>query len=840
MPSTMHRHGPDTAALDTAALDTVALETLHAIDVACARIAPAWPLDRLIAVNPWWGYVDQPIEEAAAELASLGGGRLTMPRAWFRARHAAGAFTDAHIARAHAMLGATMPLADVYAALRHDDSALPSCTLMPDLVDSTRNTERGTAWRDFVVEHVSHACGAWFGEGQASWPAVRDGGLYGLWHDMSRQDAGVRLQMGHRGFREAVAELPRDPRLLIAHAVHELAVLPALQPAYFTALLLTVSGWAAACAFQRWEARLAGREDDQIVHLLAARLSWELVLYRTSGAPGLTTRWSEARGSWTGVADALRQAQAADWVLQRAAELAYQEPLVAQLAGTRARSTTTPSVQAVFCIDVRSEVMRRALEAAVPTVQTLGFAGFFGMPIAYAAVDGAIRPQLPGLLSPAFVATDAGADAGAVVDRRREAAAVAQGWKWFTGTAASAFTAVEATGLGAAVSLLRQTFAPATAPLDSLRDELARAGGALSPRLTTTVAGGDAPDLATRTRLAANALRGMSLTSGFARLVALVGHGATTCNNPQAAGLACGACGGQSGEVNARVLAALLNDRAVREALITHGITIPATTHVVPAVHDTVSDEITCFDLADVPASHRDDLQAFQRAIAEAGARARRERAPRLGLPDALTDDRLLPLLRRRASDWSEVRPEWGLARNAAFVIAPRARTRDLMLDGRSFLHEYRWEQDAGGAVLELILTAPMVVTNWINLQYHASTVDPLRYGSGDKVLHNVAGGNVGVFEGAGGDLRIGLALQSVHDGADWMHEPLRLSVFVEAPAEAIDSIIAKHAVVRQLVEHGWLHLFRIDPADGEVHRRGAAAWYATRADHGEVPARRG
>ncbi len=62
-------------------------------------------------------------------------------------------------------------------------------------------------------------------------------------------------------------------------------------------------------------------------------------------------------------------------------------------------------------------------------------------------------------------------------------------------------------------------------------------------------------------------------------------------------------------------------------------------------------------------------------------------------------------------------------------------------------------------------MTAPMVVTNWINLQYHASTVDNRRYGSGNKVLHNVVGGRLGVFEGNGGDLRIGLPLQSLHDG---------------------------------------------------------------------------
>jgi uncharacterized protein YbcC (UPF0753/DUF2309 family) len=328
--------------------------------------------------------------------------------------------------------------------------------------------------------------------------------------------------------------------------------------------------------------------------------------------------------------------------------------------------------------------------------------------------------------------------------------------------------------------------------------------------------------------LAAGVLRAMSITRQFSRLVALIGHGATTCNNPQAAGLACGACGGQSGEVNARALAALLNDADVRAALAQEGVHVPADTHFLPGVHETVTDTITFFDLGDVPRTHTADVQSLQRACAMATQTSRSERAPRLGLA-AVADqpDALARALSKRAGDWSEVRPEWALARNAAFIIAPRERTRGVHLDGRSFLHEYRWQEDSTHGVLELILTAPMVVTNWINLQYHASTVDPDRFGSGDKVLHNVAGGNVGVFEGAGGDLRIGLARQSVHDGHTWMHEPLRLSVFVEAPAQMIDGIIAKHTVVRQLVEHEWLHLFRIDPVDGGLYRRTRDGWYA-------------
>ena len=124
-------------------------------------------------------------------------------------------------------------------------------------------------------------------------------------------------------------------------------------------------------------------------------------------------------------------------------------------------------------------------------------------------------------------------------------------------------------------------------------------------------------------------------------------------------------------------------------------------------------------------------------------------------------------------------------------------------------------------------MTAPMIVTHWINLQYFASVTDNLKYGSGNKVLHNVVGGHLGVFEGNGGDLRIGLPLQSVHDGSRWVHEPLRLSVFIQAPQAAIDDIIGRHASVRQLVENGWIHLFQLGD-DNEVNYRTASGWRST------------
>jgi uncharacterized protein YbcC (UPF0753/DUF2309 family) len=176
--------------------------------------------------------------------------------------------------------------------------------------------------------------------------------------------------------------------------------------------------------------------------------------------------------------------------------------------------------------------------------------------------------------------------------------------------------------------------------------------------------------------------------------------------------------------------------------------------------------------------------------------------------------------MRRRARDWSEVRPEWALARNAAFIAGRRGRTRGVDLEGRAFLHEYDWTADPDGSVLTLILTAPMVVASWINLQYFASSVDNAVFGSGTKALHNRVGA-LGVVLGNGGDLRTGLALQSVQaaDGSLY-HEPLRLQVMVEAPRERIEAVLAAQPGVRELAENGWIRLFALDP-----YGSGAARW---------------
>lgn len=797
-----------------------------AVAQACARIAPAWPLDRFIAVNPFWGMIDRSLPAVAGALLGTSGSRLLMPRGWYRQAHAEGRLRDEHLEAAIRERGSSTTLTQLHAVLASDAPTAPRRRRALDLVDAGRDLVHQVSWQDFVTHSVSQFCAAFFDEGQASLAPDRTGGLFMSWRRQALHDQAPSVLMGLRSYREAVKELPATTGDMLARGLSGLDVPAGELVTYLWGLLLDQNGWAAWCAYRRWTARLAGADDHAIVDLLAIRLAWEWLVYR-SGGDAVARRWQLEVGSWSAVDAAAHASQSDDWLVQRATELAWHETVVRQLpAGLSARRPEAPRVQAIFCIDVRSEIFRRALEAdgsGTGAVQTLGFAGFFGLPIAYQPL-GAIeaRPQLPGLLAPHLLVQDTGLDP-AEAGRRASRLDRARTWRSFKAGAVSTFTFVEAMGLTSAVKLLADSLGK-TRGVRSEDAGLSRdAAGRRKPRLVSSV-GGAAIGLGARGDLAAGILRAMSLTKNFARLVLLLGHGSETRNNPHAAGLDCGACCGQTGEVNARAAAALLNEYDLRKELTARGIHVPEETRFVAGLHNTTTDDVVLFDLDELPASHAGDLAGLRTRLADAGERARFERSGGLGL-GALEPSRLHDAVRRRARDWAEVRPEWGLANNASFIVAPREHCRHLNLDGRSFLHEYRFEEDDDFATLELIMTAPMVVTHWINLQYYASTVDNARYGSGNKVLHNVVGGHLGVFEGNGGDLRTGLAMQSVHDGQRWVHTPLRLSVFIEAPRHAIVAVLEKHDHLRALVANGWIDLFQIDSEECAVHAYREARW---------------
>lgn len=243
------------------------------------------------------------------------------------------------------------------------------------------------------------------------------------------------------------------------------------------------------------------------------------------------------------------------------------------------------------------------------------------------------------------------------------------------------------------------------------------------------------------------------------------------------------------------------------------GIDIPDDTLFIGALHDTTSDHVELFE-DEASEAHMGDIAYARQVLRQAGSRARSERSANMpGRPKA-------GALNTIGRSWSQTRPEWGLAGCNAFIAAPRSRTSGKALNGRSFLHSYDWREDKDFKVLELILTAPVVVASWISLQYYGSTVAPDLFGAGNKLLHNVVGG-VGVIEGNGGLLRTGLPLQSVSDGETFRHVPSRLSVCIEAPREVITDVLKAHPSVKALFDNHWLHLFAMD-------EQGALSWRYT------------
>jgi uncharacterized protein YbcC (UPF0753/DUF2309 family) len=302
-------------------------------------------------------------------------------------------------------------------------------------------------------------------------------------------------------------------------------------------------------------------------------------------------------------------------------------------------------------------------------------------------------------------------------------------------------------------------------------------------------------------------LRAIGLLQNFSPLVILCGHGSTSTNNPYASGLHCGACGGHHGGPNGQAMATVLNDPEVREALRFQGIDIPETTFFIGAEHDTTTDEVFFYE-SDLPSSHDERLRSLKLDLLSVRVRNNQQRALSLGLKPV----GVVRKMSQRAHDWSQVRPEWGLAGNAALILAPRSATRDLDLEGRCFLHSYNWEADSDGSVLTALLSAPMVVAQWISSQYLFSTADNVAFGAGNKITANVTS-KIGIMQGNASDLMTGLSLQSVYASDDTpYHQPMRLLVVVYAPRERVERIISEKPILKRLVGNGWVNLVVIDP----------------------------
>lgn len=769
--------------------ETLAL--FAAAEDAIRQIPPYFPLEATVAVNPFLGQAAEKRETAAARLARTSGARLTPTRTALAEWIAEGRITGADLSEAAARSG--VPVAALKNAV-----ATPAPALAPDptLADLAK-AANGTDWPAFIEERIGLWAAARFDRGQALWPAL-SGSPWHSWQAFAQRDLTPGLN-GLEGFCSFVAGLPDNPRVAFADLCGLLGLTSGAAPLYLQRLLVTLGGWAQYARGLGWQAERDGDRDATAFELLLIRLTWEGALL-TSFGDRVGAAWTEALTRWAAPLEP-DAALHIDLALQEAADRAEERLLSEMLEtpGVASRATTRPSIQAAFCIDVRSEPFRRALEAANPGVETIGFAGFFGLAVHHRAhASDVVEARGPVLLSPGL-SSCAGAP-GAAEEAIRLERRAARAWGRFKLAAVASFAFVEAAGPGYLGKLAKSAmgFGALAAPDPA-------------PRL-------DLP-LDARVAAAAQVLRAMSLTKGFAPLVLIAGHGAHVTNAPHASALQCGACGGHAGDVNARLLAGLLNDLEVRDGLRQVGIEIPEDTRFVAGLHDTVSDRVTLFE-DDLDALPPPGLADLRQVLERAGATARAARATTLPRAGTGSD------LPARGRDWSELRPEWGLAGCRAFIAAPRGRTLGRDLGGRAFLHSYDWQADEGFKVLELILTAPVLVASWIALQYHGSAVAPEVFGAGNKLLHNVTGG-IGVVEGNGGNLRPGLPWQSLHDGTHLRHDPVRLAVVVEAPKAAISGVLERHPQVKALFDNGWLSLHAMD-AEGRIAARfGPGGWTA-------------
>lgn len=814
---------------------------LHdAVREACRRIPPLWPLKNFVAVNPFLGLSDRHFIEAAALIRRVGHGDIQMPAEYYLEAIEAGRITEPDFALAAGWTARTLPsrwaeqmdyssLAGLRQALRKAKAAPPSARVLSfaDFLDARQHRD----WATLVVEEISKWCAAYYDQGQSSWRMPwRHLSLFAAWQAASQLDANPELS-GLKQFREFVQSLPSSPTKVIEQALSALGVPNESRADFLHRQLMSIAGWSGHVQFLVRETAMAGNRDDSLEHLLAIRLAYDLALLNQFGADAeIAHAWQEHLAVQENAGQTFATDLLTRYVAQQALECGYQRSLLAQLharpGGPTTPSTRRPALQAIFCIDVRSEVFRRSLEAQSKEIETIGFAGFFGMPIEYVPFGhGAGSARCPVLLTPRLKVREGrqnypAGDEAAVLRRLGVKRTLAGAWNAFKTSAISCFSFVEAAGLWFGVKLAKDALGAGTPAAGyAVPDESGESGPRLEREVCCAAHHGHDGEtgilLADQVALAAGALRNMGLTSNFARIVLLCGHGSATTNNPYGSALDCGACGGHAGDANARIAAAILNEAAVREALKAQGIEIPADTVFVAGLHNTTSDEVLLYDTPRVATDQVEALAQARAWLSGATRAARRERAEALGLA-GLSGVELDNAVLARSRDWAQVRPEWGLAGNAAFIAAPRERTRGRNLGGRTFLHNYDSTRDPKAAVLELIMTAPMVVGSWINLQYYGSTVNNRLFGSGNKVTHNVVG-TFGVWQGNGGDLQTGLPLQSLHDGSRWRHEPLRLSVVLEASREQVEAILNKHTSVAELVENGWIHLFALEVAEGKT-----------------------
>ncbi len=659
-------------------------------------------------------------------------------------------------------------------------------------------------------------CAAYFDEGQSviEMPG-RDRGFYSAFKVLSKHD-----HMLHKGLKKNVRwlnELPDNPEDAIIECLEHLRIAEKEHLLFLKKSLAHLSGWSGYIKWQtEWKcaSNQSDKQSNMLIDFMAIRLIITVLFH-----PEMNVRKDISSHQPAVIHPML------DTI--KKLEGHYKSHLIRALLNNAETMNTisqpSSDVQLVFCIDVRSEPFRRQLEV-LGSYETLGFAGFFGLPIRLHDYNtGKVTDSCPVLLKPRYDIHDGPRQENMGTEKKHEQGktllnVLTDMYQQLKYNFATPFALVETLGAWCGVLMLSKTMKPIFT-ISSLNKWVEKIRPTVPTLPLVDMRASDSCNGISEAEQAFYAeavLRIMGLTEHFGLFVIFCGHGSSTQNNPYASGLDCGACGGNHGGGNAKVLAAILNKESIRKALALRGIHIPQNTWFLAAEHNTTTDDMVIFNDGTQLNPHEKVLTELQENLKKAKAK---NTASRVKYFDVVGDVNPIEETCQRSQDWSEVRPEWGLARNAAFIIGPRHLTKALDLEGRCFLHSYDWTKDEELTSLETILTAPMVVAEWINTQYLFSTIDNVMYGSGSKVTHNVTG-KMGVMQGNSSDLMHGLPLQSVKS-TDTLnhHQPQRLITVVYAPRENVSAIIHRQEILQTLFFNAWVHLIVIEPTENQAYQ---------------------
>jgi uncharacterized protein YbcC (UPF0753/DUF2309 family) len=812
-----------------------------AIQQSQSWISEYWPLEASVATNPLFGKINLPFSEVLRQLEKMGVPG-TMPLSFYWKKYQT----------------SEIKLEDIFKALEKSDLSInPPAPMMTQkfaefLVSESLGSEylnnkthdqneridsdllgylfytkgRESKEKEKITQKVSFYLGRYFAQ-----PLNQSLSLFDFW----LQDAKPKLLSPSNKAENCALDL-------IEIYLKNLNINPSEYGDYFTHLLFLLRGYASLIKWLNahpdnpW---LKGSADIETLILMWAYYHLELrntqkikvpeslKFFKLSKFPKkesltppspkiLWEIWHREKYPNDSLVDSVFSSWSdLSFIWQTAYEISLQKDLIAKIEKNLTAQKFSHKIksQFIFCMDTRSEGARRYLEQN-PEYETFSSAGFFGLPFKLKKLKHFNNSapensswQSPGLIIPEIQVTEICTSATKKIGLSNLIQSCRQTFNSGNMGFISAFNFIEWASFFSLIKLFAKEVFPVIflkiKNLFSLNNKIVfeESLAKNSHNKVNSCRNNDLNDylpsdfqnLATSLEIF---LKTLGLTQNFADFVFIFGHEASADNNPFLSGLQCGACGGNSGFSNAKVVCELLNNFKIRNYLRDKEILIPEKTLFVAGCHQTTVDKFI-LDLS----QNKEPLpgiQEIQKDLIQAG--------------ESLTQERLkdwpnsTPVLTKE-SDWAELVPELGLANHTALIIGPRFLTQSLDLGRRCFLYSYDpKEDDEASSLLAGILGGPLIVAHWINAYYYFSTCSPKYFGGGNKTIHNLIG-KIGVLEGNGGDIKIGLPEQSIFFKDQLLHEPRRLTVIVYAKKENVDSIISKNHLLKDLIENQWIHL---------------------------------